>query len=195
MRSAQNYNNFMVIAFVTCLGNAVSHHQAIILNVNRYSSCEANCALLCMGSHVHGWCRKISIRIFILKFFLKLYVLYFIYLSVLLHYSLIHILCYSKFIIVSVPSTVNPIFVIDFSYHKCWDKLLFNFNDCICCDTVVKAVHFRIILALTFWRRIFFFQILAHPVFKMRVIQEPNKVALWNKLHFEEKKMEIIQHV
>ena len=40
-----------------------------------------------------------------------------------------------------------------------------------------------------------FFQILAHPVFKMWVIQKPNKVALWNKRHFEEKKMGIIQHV
>ena len=40
-----------------------------------------------------------------------------------------------------------------------------------------------------------FFQILAHPVFKMWVIQKPNKIALWNKRHFEEKKMEIIQHV
>ena len=48
---------------------------------------------------------------------------------------------------------------------------------------------------LAFWRRIFFFQILAHPVFKMWVIQKPNKVALWKKRHFEEKKMEIIQHV
>ena len=41
----------------------------------------------------------------------------------------------------------------------------------------------------------FFPQILAHSVFKMWVIQKPNKVALWNKRHFEEKKMEIIQHV
>jgi hypothetical protein len=41
----------------------------------------------------------------------------------------------------------------------------------------------------------FFFQILAHPVFKMWGIQKPNKVALWNKRHFEEKKKEIIQHV
>ena len=47
---------------------------------------------------------------------------------------------------------------------------------------------------VTFWWRIFF-QILAHPVFKMWVTQKPNKVALWNKRHFEEKKMEIIQHV
>ena len=41
----------------------------------------------------------------------------------------------------------------------------------------------------------FFFQILAHPVFQMWVIQKPNKVALWNKRHFEEEKMEIIEHV
>jgi len=27
------------------------------------------------------------------------------------------------------------------------------------------------------------------------MIQEPNKVALWNKRHFEEKKTEIMQHV
>ena len=40
---------------------------------------------------------------------------------------------------------------------------------------------------LTFRRRTFF-QILAHPVFKMWVIQKPSKVALWNKRHFEEKK-------
>ena len=32
-----------------------------------------------------------------------------------------------------------------------------------------------------------FFFILAHPVYKMWIIQEPNKLALWNKLHFEEK--------
>ena len=32
-----------------------------------------------------------------------------------------------------------------------------------------------------------FFLILAHPVYKMWIIQEPNKLALWNKLHFEGK--------
>ena len=31
-------------------------------------------------------------------------------------------------------------------------------------------------------------KILAHPVCKMWIIQEPKKVALWNKRHFEEKK-------
>ena len=41
----------------------------------------------------------------------------------------------------------------------------------------------------------FFFLISAHPVYKMWIIQEPNKLALWNKLHFEEKKTESIEHV
>ena len=34
----------------------------------------------------------------------------------------------------------------------------------------------------------FFFSYFSTPVFKMWVIQKPNKVALWNKQHFEEKK-------
>jgi len=41
-----------------------------------------------------------------------------------------------------------------------------------------------------------FFLILAHPVYKMWIIQEPNALELWNKLHFEEeKKKEITYHV
>ena len=40
-----------------------------------------------------------------------------------------------------------------------------------------------------------FFLILAHPVYKMWITQEQNKLALRNKLHFEEKKTEIIEHV
>jgi len=34
----------------------------------------------------------------------------------------------------------------------------------------------------------FFFLILTHPVYKMWITQEPEKVALWNKRNFEEKK-------
>ena len=45
---------------------------------------------------------------------------------------------------------------------------------------------------LTFWRRNYFFLILAHSVYKMWIIQEPNMLELWNKLHFEEKKTESI---
>jgi hypothetical protein len=33
-----------------------------------------------------------------------------------------------------------------------------------------------------------FFLILAHPVYKTWIIQEPNTLDLWHKLHFEEKK-------
>ena len=40
-----------------------------------------------------------------------------------------------------------------------------------------------------------FFLILAHPVYKMWIIQEPNKLALRNKLHFEEEKTESIERV
>ena len=40
-----------------------------------------------------------------------------------------------------------------------------------------------------------FFLISAHPVYKMWTIQEPNNLVLWNKLHFEEKKTESIEHV
>jgi len=35
------------------------------------------------------------------------------------------------------------------------------------------------------------FLILAHPVYKMWIIQEPNTLELWNKLHFEEKKRRV----
>ena len=48
---------------------------------------------------------------------------------------------------------------------------------------------------LTLWHRNYFFLILAHSVYKMWIIQGPNKLALWNKLHFEEKKTESIEHV
>ena len=33
-----------------------------------------------------------------------------------------------------------------------------------------------------------FFLILVYPVYKMWIIEEPNTLELWNKLHFEEKK-------
>ena len=49
-------------------------------------------------------------------------------------------------------------------------------------------------LYLTFWRRNYFVNF-STPVYKMWIIQEPNKLELWNKLHFEEEKTEIIYHV
>jgi len=41
---------------------------------------------------------------------------------------------------------------------------------------------------LTFLSPELLFLILAHPVYKMWIIQEPNALELWNNLHFEEKK-------
>ena len=40
-----------------------------------------------------------------------------------------------------------------------------------------------------------FFLILAQPVYKMWIKQEPNTLELWNKVHFEEKKTESIYYV
>jgi len=49
---------------------------------------------------------------------------------------------------------------------------------------------------LTFWRRNYFFLILAYPVYKKWIKQEPNVLELWNKLHFEgKKKTESLYHV
>ena len=42
---------------------------------------------------------------------------------------------------------------------------------------------------------IIFFLILAQPVYKMWITQDPNTSELWNKLHFEEEKTENIHHV
>ena len=40
-----------------------------------------------------------------------------------------------------------------------------------------------------------FFLILAHSVYKMWIIQEPNKLELWDKLHFKEKETDSIHNV
>ena len=67
-----------------------------------------------------------------------------------------------------------------FPYWDVWEFLLLNFFLFLFCFGV-----------LTFWRRNYFFLILAHPVYNMWIIQEPNTLELWNKLHFEEKKQSI----
>jgi hypothetical protein len=43
--------------------------------------------------------------------------------------------------------------------------------------------------------KIFYIYILAHSVYKMWIIQEPKKIALWNKRYFEEEKTESVQHI
>jgi len=39
------------------------------------------------------------------------------------------------------------------------------------------------------------FLILAHPVYKMWIFQEPNMLEIWNKLYCEEEKTESIYRV
>jgi len=56
----------------------------------------------------------------------------------------------------------------------------------------------QILIAELIWHFgawIIFFLILAHPVYKMWIIQEPNILDLWNKLHFEEEKTDSIYRV
>jgi hypothetical protein len=47
---------------------------------------------------------------------------------------------------------------------------------------------------LTFWSRNYFLKF-STPVYKVWITQEPNKLELWNKLHFEEEETDSIYHV
>ena len=67
-------------------------------------------------------------------------------------------------------------------------------SEVLCCHTKASNEEGKQSLS-TFWTRNYFFLILAHPVYKIWIIQEPNTIELWNKLHFEEKKTESIYHV
>ena len=60
-------------------------------------------------------------------------------------------------------------------------------SDNMATECRVVKLHFLVDL-LTFWHRNFF---LAHSVYKMWIIQEWNKLELWNKLYFEEKKRRV----
>jgi len=53
---------------------------------------------------------------------------------------------------------------------------------------------FYVICAYPFGAGIIFL-ILAHPVYKMCIKQEPNTLELWNELHFEEEKTDSIYRV
>ena len=54
-----------------------------------------------------------------------------------------------------------------------------------CCIRLVIYLNCTMMHGLTNLK--FYIYILAHPVRKMWIIQEPKKIALWNKRHFEEK--------
>jgi hypothetical protein len=63
----------------------------------------------------------------------------------------------------------------------------------VLCWTPSSRIQFSVSINLLAPEFLKFF--LAHPVCKMWIIQEPKKVAVWNKRHFEEKEMESVQHV
>jgi len=52
-----------------------------------------------------------------------------------------------------------------------------------------RSLKLKIYETLTFWRWNYFFLNFSTPVYKMWIIQEPNTLELWNKLHFEEQKV------
>ena len=59
---------------------------------------------------------------------------------------------------------------------------------------VLMFCRYAILCTLTCWTRNYFFSF-STPVYKMRIIQEPTTIELWNKLNFEENKTEIIHNV
>jgi len=85
------------------------------------------------------------------------------------------------------------------SYPPYWGPFLYPQPENAPCrgdrDPLIAGSNIRPNYYLTLCCRNYFFLILAHPVYKMWIIQEPNKLAWWNKLHFEEKKTESIEHV
>ena len=80
-------------------------------------------------------------------------------------------------------------------YHKKHEDLVHFYKmerDLVACtdiDGLKQTLNINLLAS-----ELFFF-ILAHPVYKMWILQEPNTLDLWNKLHFEEEKTESIYHV
>jgi len=61
--------------------------------------------------------------------------------------------------------------------------------------TYERVLSARHKLYLNFLAQEIFFFNFSKPVYKMWIIQQPNMLELWNKLHFGEKKTESIYHV
>ena len=55
-----------------------------------------------------------------------------------------------------------------------------------------KSIRYTDMIRLNLLTPELFFKILAHPAYKMWIIQEPNMLELRNKLHFKEEKTESI---
>ena len=80
-------------------------------------------------------------------------------------------------------------------FHHC--SLLFRHQRLAHCvhQTTRPVLRTRTKMIIILLAPEWFFLILAHPVYKMWIIQEPNTLELWNKLHFEEKNTESVHHV
>jgi hypothetical protein len=110
------------------------------------------------------------------------------------------ILCYLSFTVVSYFKDV--LFPEGWMYLVALVALAWLFhsaNDWLCNRdewfTVPTLVDFlKVSIVLTFRRRNFLLNF-STPVFEMWIIQEPEKVALWNKRHFEEENTQSMQHV
>ena len=80
------------------------------------------------------------------------------------------------------------------SYLKMKTDESMKISDCIYLLTylLTHLLTYLLIYLLTYltFRRRNFLLNFSTPVFKMRIIQEPKKVPLWNKRHFEEEKTE-----
>ena len=68
-----------------------------------------------------------------------------------------------------------------------WRTLLYGVCPLQACYTFYFIINNDHVNILIFWRRNYFFNF-STPVYKMWIIQEPNKLELWNKLHFKERK-------
>jgi len=80
------------------------------------------------------------------------------------------------------------------------NRLNYNCASCLCLhgkdkDNFTPILFFLLCYFINLLAPELFFLILAHPVYKMWIIKEPNTLDLWNKLHFEEEKTESIYHV
>jgi len=77
-----------------------------------------------------------------------------------------------------------------------WSGIIFSFPppSCTVHLAIIKVSYYQLVhkrTALTFWHWNYFFNF-STPVYKMWIVQEPNMLELWNKLHFEEEKTESI---
>jgi len=83
--------------------------------------------------------------------------------------------------------------IFTFIIKCCWIlPRMINVSDKSCGKIKLHILFISVINLLA--PELFFFNF-STPVYKMWIVQEPNKLDLWNKLHFEEEKRESIYHV